>query len=231
MDKQTFSTTLSKKIEIADNVLELRFEKPEGFDYEAGQFIQFHIPGAEKSTLRSYSLASVPSDSHLDFCVKILEGGIASTYFKNMKEGDQLDFRGPNGRFILSNETSAHLFVATGAGLAPIMGMIKEELENNMSKKPVDLLFGVRSEKDVFWTERLDELKKAHDNFSYTLCLSMPEDISSCNALEGRVTGHLPESFENVHTYLCGSSEMVMEVRKAAIERGADAKAIHFEIF
>ncbi len=231
MEIQTFITTLSEKKEIADNVLELRFEKPEGFEYQAGQFVQFFIPGEEKSTPRSYSISSTPKDDYLEFCVKILEGGLASSHFSSMNVGDTLEMRGPRGRFILNPEASSHMFLATGAGLAPIMGMLLEELKNNGSQKPVSLLFGVRSEKDVFWTERLDELKKVHENFSYTLCLSKPEDIESCNAVEGRVTGHLPESFDGVHVYLCGSGEMVMEVRKAAIERGADAKAIHFEIF
>ena len=231
MEQQTFIATLSKKKEIADHMFELTFTKPEGFEYEAGQFVQFYIPQEEKPALRSYSIASAPTDDYLELCIKIIDGGVGSTHLANMNVGDTLELRGPKGRFILNPEATSHMFIATGAGLAPIMGMIREELEESKSSKPVHLFFGVRSEKDVFWTERLDELKKAHKHFSYTLCLSQPEDIANCNAMEGRVTAHLPKSFENTHLYLCGSAAMVMEVRKLAIERGADAKGIHFEIF
>ena len=231
MSNEPIMTTLSEKKEIAKHVLQLTFKKPEGFEYEAGQFVQFLIPGEDKSTPRSYSISSTPTDDYLEFCVKILEGGLASTYFSDMAVGDELAMRGPKGRFVLNPDATSHLFIATGAGLAPIMGMIKQELTLNNSSKPVQLLFGVRSEKDIFWTDRLDELANAHENFSYSLCLSKPEDIDSCDALEGRVTAHLPESMEGHHLYLCGSGDMVMEVRKTAIERGADAKAIHFEIF
>lgn len=226
---QQHTTRLVEKKEIADHVLELHFEKPEGITFVAGQFLQFLIPEGEKLTPRSYSIASTPSDSTLIFCVKIVENGLASTYFSNMNVGDSVDVKGPLGRFICNEEATTHSFIATGAGLAPIIGMIRDELENKQFKNPIELLFGVRAEKDVFWKEELDNLSSTHDNFTYTLCLSRPEDDSHSHT--GRVTAHLNNIDPSKHYYLCGSGEMVMEVRKMLTEAGTDPKQIHFEIF
>jgi ferredoxin-NADP reductase len=231
MEQQTFFATLSKKKEIADHVIELKFSKPEGFEYKAGQFVQFYIPQEEKSVLRSYSISSIPADNYLEFCIKIVEGGVGSTYLAQMNIEDKIELSGSKGHFVLNSNAISHMFVATGAGLAPIMGMIREELESNASKKQLHLLFGVRSEKNIFWNDKLDELTKKYENFSYDICLSRAEDIASCKAVEGRVTANLPKSLSETDFYLCGSAEMVMEVRSLAIERGANAKDIHFEIF
>lgn len=231
MKIDTFITTLSKKREIAENVLELQFKKPKGFKHDAGQFIQFLIPHENKLTSRSYSISSTTTDTHLEFCIKNIPNGIGSTKFTNMSVGDSLEFRGPHGKFILNQKAISHTFIATGVGLAPIMSILREELENKKSNKSLELLFGVRSEEDMFWIDRIVQLKKTYKNFFYTLCLSNPKGILPKNTVNGRVTRHLPKSFRQSHLYICGSSEMVIEVRKKAIELGADIKKIYFEIF
>lgn len=226
---QQFNTKLSQKKEIADHVLELHFEKPAGFDFAAGQFLQFLIPDGDKKTPRSYSIASTPTDADLIFCVKVLEDGLASTHFLNMNIGDEVEAKGPLGRFVCNDEATTHVFVATGAGLAPIMGMIRDELENKNFANPIELFFGVRAEKDVFWKSELDDLAQKYANFSYKLCLSQPD--GETDAQVGRVTAHLTNIDPLKHYYLCGSSQMVMEVRKMLTGGGVDGKQIHFEIF
>ena len=52
--------------------------------------------------------------------------------------------------------------------------------------------------------------------------------------MSGRITAHLPEKVlnkKNNHFYLCGSPEMVKDVRKLLIENGMEVKNIKFEIF
>jgi len=40
--------------------------------------------------------------------------------------------------------------VATGVGISPMVGIIQDELINKKTTQPIHLLFGVRSEKDIF---------------------------------------------------------------------------------
>ena len=223
------SVKLLKKTEIADHVFELRFEKPEGFEFQAGQFVQFLFPDGGKMTPRSYSISSTPADDFLEFCVRFLENGLASSHFAAMNEGDEIEMKGPQGRFLCNPDATHHVYVATGAGMAPIMGMIRDELEHNKSGAPIDLLFGVRAQKDIFWTDRLEMLSNQHENFNYRITLSQPEE--GWDGLEGRVTAHLDPFGTECHVYLCGSGAMVMDVRKAMIAKGCSPKQMHFEIF
>jgi ferredoxin-NADP reductase len=231
MEETRFVATLSEKKEIAKNILELRFTKPEGFSYQAGQFVQFYIPQAEKPVLRSYSISSIPTDPYLEFCIKILDGGIASEHVSQMSVGDTLEFRGPKGRFIVEENEHDHYFVATGVGLAPIMGMLRQLAISKESSQPARLLFGVRSEEDLFWVERLDALKETFPLFEYAVTLSQPKPTGGWQGLKGRVTDHLLHHHMKHRFYLCGSADMVKDVRSLLIEHGTEARAIHFEIF
>lgn len=227
MELQT--TTLLEKKPIADQVIELRFVKPKNFIFTAGQFIQVEVPQPNKSIFRSYSISSTSADKYLELCVKLYEDGLGSNLFQQLKNGDTITFKGPVGRFTHTHQTENSLFVATGVGLAPIFGMIRDELENKKNQNKLHLIFGVRHEKDIFWKNRLDELQKNYSNFTYSLTLSQPED--SWTGLRGRVTEHLPKNTSNMHAFLCGNADMVKTVREMLITQGTEVNKIHFEIF
>ena len=225
----TFTVKLVEKIALNQDVLELRFGKPDGFEYEAGQFVQFLIPDGDKKTPRSYSISSLPKENYIEFCVKILADGLASTYFKKMNLGDEIEMKGPLGRFTSKESKANTCLVATGVGLAPIYGIIENELKMKKNPSRIHLHFGVRSEKDIFWLERLETLERDFDNFSYTLTLSRPTD--TWDSHRGRVTDYAKDEEVDQDFFLCGSADMVKDVRQILIDKKADPARIHFEIF
>ena len=226
------SNIIEKTMHTKDMVV-IPCSKPEGFTYKAGQFVQWDVPDKESKNgivKRSYSLASSPHHENLSFCIKIKEDGKAGKYVTRMDKGDTLVFEGPQGRFCCNEETDESLFfIATGAGIAPIIGMIEDQLENKKTDKRIHLLFGLRFENDIFWQEKIDHLLSTYNNFSYQITLSRPE--GTWDGLKGRVTEHLHEHDGNHSFYLCGSLPMVKDVREILKEKGVDMKSIHFEIF
>lgn len=222
--------TITQITPIATEVLEVKFTRPVGFEYMAGQFIQLIIPSETGEILRSYSISSAPHETELELCVKLLPGGVGSNFFRALKLGDQINFYGSVGRFTVQPELNSPLvFVATGSGLAPVMSMISDVLEARGCLAPVSLLFGVRTQVDIFWQERLQTLAAQFPNFSYTITLSQPE--SGWTGVVGRVTAQLSTLPQAAHYFLCGSGEMVSEVRHHLITAGEPATSIHFEIF
>lgn len=227
MAQSRYTVKISEKKEIAPDVIELRCEKPPGFDFDAGEFVRFVVHDEKKEVLRAYSICSAPNDDYLEFLIKLIDGGVASRMIRNISKGDTLSFEGPMGRFKCKDGASAHHFIATGVGIAPIMSMIKDQLGNNEAD-PLHLLFGLRNERDIFWRERLDALQSKHPRFSYEITLSQPSD--DWEGISGRVTEHLMIE-SDAHYYLCGSGSMVKDVRNILLDKKVDAGHIHFEIF
>ena len=225
-----FTLHLVKKISLTADILELHFAKPADFQFAAGQFVQFLIPDDPNPALRAYSISSAPQANDLEFCVKLLPDGKASTYFFRMKEGETVRMRGPKGRFTNNHPTPIYC-IATGAGIAPVMSIIQEELLYTKTEREVRLLFGVRSEEDVFWQDRLEALAKQSTFFSYDMTLSQPKPTGSWAGLRGRVTEHILHHLSDHHFFLCGNAAMVKDVRQVLLENGVDKKFIHFEIF
>jgi len=225
----TFSVTVKAKKYLTENMLEIQCTRPDGFDYAAGQFVQCMIPGRERETVRSYSLSTTPADDYIEFCVKYIEGGIGSEFFKGLSVGDSFDVRGPLGRFTVNENIQGHVFIATGAGLAPIYGMIRDELEQKERTHPLYLIFGLRHEEHIFWLDRLDALAAQYDHFEYQLTLSRPGD--TWEGMRGRVTDHLADHNVQHNFYVCGAPAMVKDVRHILIQKNVPSKNIRFEVF
>ena len=95
---KNYKITLLGKKKIAKDTLELKFTKPVDFTFTAGQFVQFRIRQGDKTALRSYSLSSIPDDDHLEFCVKLLPGGVAGQCFEQIQIYEEMEIQGPSGR-------------------------------------------------------------------------------------------------------------------------------------
>ncbi len=225
---KNYKIALLDKKKIAKDTLEFKFTKPVDFTFTAGQFVQFRIKQGDKIALRSYSLASIPNDDHLEFCIKLLPGGVAGQYFEEAKIHEEMEIQGPVGHFTCS-ATTPLLLIATGVGLCPLLSIIRDQLENKKTDQPIHLIFGVRYEENIFCEERLATLAKQFSKFTYQLTLSRPGPAWS--GLSGRVVAHLPESVGGSHVYICGNGDMVKEARQLLIDRGVQSQQIHFEIF
>lgn len=229
MPGQTFySVTLLAKAVLAKDIFELRFTKPVGFDFVAGQFVQFRVPDGEKFVLRSYSISSISTDPYLEFCIKVLPDGKASAWFAHMAVGSTAELGVPRGMFVVDQATEApSYYIATGTGMAPVMSMVTTAAAADRLAT-AEVLFGVRSEEDLFWVDRLRSLETDGNPLRVHITLSRPSE--SWDGLRGRVTDHVKIDSTG-HYYICGNIEMVKDIRAKLLAGGVPTKHIHFEIF
>ena len=211
---------------------------------------------------RAFSVASAPFEDDLLFVAKILPGGRASRWIiESLTEGSEVAFQGPFGNFVIDRGSEKdYLFIGTGTGVAPFRGMLLSalvpeagdslSLTRRATRHPlpqtpraarsageggtrrVDLIFGVKSEADVFWSDWLESISKKHPNVFIHTVLSQPSD--SWTGHRGRVQTLAPlivrNDFTRTSLYACGSPAMCKDVKAMALgEWGIDKKDVHVE--
>jgi ferredoxin-NADP reductase len=233
MEKKLYLSKVLDNINLTKDTIHLFLEKPKDFEFTAGQFVQLEAPDKEdknEKIFRPYSLASIPEDKHLEFFIRVVPDGTVSVFLSKAQKGDEINIQEANGAFVSEDIDCSMYFIATGVGIAPIIGMIRDQLENKDNKNPIKLLFGLRFEEDMFLIEKLDEMTKKYPNFEYKLTLSKPSE--KWKGLKGRVTEHISENLEkNCHFYICGNLNMVEDAKKILEEKGFEKEQIHFEMF
>lgn len=219
---------------IAKDVHEIRFRKPEGFTFLAGQYVMFDAPLiADESDVqvRAYSIASTPAEDDLLFVIKRVENGRMSAWIKDaLKPGGMMRMQGPLGVFGTKPTEKDMLFVCTSTGNAPFRSIIKHKLENGETKR-MDLIFGVRTREDLFWTEEFAEMARKYDNFFFHPAVTQPD--ADWKGHTGRVQTLFRSVCCNLHertVYACGNPAMTTEVKELCLGHlNMEKKDVHIE--
>ncbi len=222
----TFEGKVVKKKKLTDSVILLSMEIPEDFTFKAGQFVSLVIEKDGERKLKSYSILNKPSQKGLlDLCIKIIDGGFASEVFRETKEGDVFEIKGPFGHFVFDENDSCkeRWFLGAGTGVAPLHCMITEFVEKCDEK--FVLLFGVRRKEDLFLHDVFLELAAKYDNFEYKPVLSREE----WDGLRGHVQDNLPEDLHDKTFYVCGLKELVVETKELLAAKGVSTEAVKSE--
>lgn len=235
MATPTFTITCLSNELIAKDIYEVRFAKPEGFTFKPGQFILFDIPhpdNAEDIQARAFSIASTPNEKELLFVIKLTPGGRASRWVSHkLKVGGTIVMKGPFGFFtIKDDDTKDVLFICTSTGNAPFRSQILALLEKADGRR-IDMIYGVRSEEDLFWQQELTELSQKHPNFTVHFTLTQPSDAWTGH--RGRVQTLVPLLAKDValrSVFVCGSPNMTKEVKQLCLEQwGVQKQNLHVE--
>ena len=208
----------------------LKLVDPPKLDLKAGQFIIMNVPQDGKVVKRAYSVASPPHESTTaELCIQHVEGGIASTYFWKLNEGDVVSITGPHGNFLLKEPLDYEpVFMATGTGVAPLRAMIKHLLHLNFTRD-IWLLFGCRYEHALLYESEFRSLMSLRHNFHYIPTVSRPKEWQG-------ESGHIQQTFQkyvpdvsNKEIYLCGWLEVVKAVCKDLEASGVPREKLHYE--
>jgi len=233
MPLEPITTKLEKIFILSDSVRTFRLRFPEGkwVNFKAGQFCMVQVPKeGEKPLKKAYSICSSPFETgYVDLCIKLVEGGYATNWFWSLKEGDDVTITLPYGGFVLKEPVENDLIlIATGTGLAPLRSMLRVLLRDGF-QKPITLIFGVRYEKEVLYSDEFRELEKQHANFKFIPTISRPKEWKG-------ETGYVQEKLKKYFSdpagrqiYVCGLVPMIEAVQKTADEIGFDKRQVHFE--
>ncbi|MBK9321736.1 MAG: FAD-dependent oxidoreductase [Bdellovibrionaceae bacterium] len=235
--RSLYSMKVEKIIDYTHNIRELilRTEMPAEFSFKAGQFVMLHVPvSGSKPALRAYSIASSEKiKDSIRLIFKFVESGVASTYVWSLKGGEVLNFTGPFGKvFFQEPPTEQVVFLNTGSGVSQHLCYLlskKDQYPNVMFR----MLFGVRTERDIFLKEELDIIQNEFKNFKYEFVLSLPSE--SWSGKKGYVQ-HFIKDFDYLKIpttfYLCGNGGMIKEVKHQLLELdGLDKSRLWTESF
>jgi len=247
---QSFTARVSEHQLIAGSFQYLHLEllKPDRIEFQAGQYLILTIDSA-KGIRRDYSIGSQPEINHaIELLVDVKPQGPGSTYLKNLKIGDQVEFVAPFGNFVVDenclkrsdlaaarsdlNKSHQLLFAATGSGISPIRSMILDLFLTKKYQGSIRLWWGMRRQEDCFWIEDFDNLEKEYPNFKWDLVLSNPP--SDWPLHSGHVTKHVLEYAQTQNSacyYLCGNKFMIEEISTKLAEFGINREHIHTEKF
>jgi len=220
--------------------LVLKLIEPAEITFFPGQYMDIKVPGTDVT--RSFSMANTSSKAEspgeagrLEFIIKVYPDGLFSSFLdQKLKVGDRLDLTGPFGVFTLRDAPDRDLiFVGGGAGLAPILALLRSMAERGIERKAV-FYYGARTAKDLCFVAEIEALTDKIPGFRFVPALSEPAAGQDWDGEVGFITDVLKRyevDLRRAHAYLCGPPPMVEAAMPLLASLGAPEKHIYYDKF
>jgi ferredoxin-NADP reductase len=203
--------------------------------HRAGQHLDVRLTAEDGYRAeRSYSIASPPGEP-VAITVEVLEDGEVSPYLgQELREGDQLELRGPIGGYFVWDPPQGGplLLVGGGSGIVPLMAMLRlraREAEGIDAR----LLYSSRSLEDVIYRDELDRLAAMGVDVVHTLTRAQPP---GWNGYARRVDQQLLEEVafpaeQSALAFVCGPTSFVETVADGLVALGYPPERVKTERF
>ncbi|TCK21116.1 FAD-binding oxidoreductase [Pseudonocardia endophytica] len=214
--------------------LVVKMVDPVEIKFFPGQYMDFTVPGTDES--RSFSMANTPNrEGLLEFVIRIYPDGLFSQFLaERLSVGDRLEVEAPFGTCTLrENRTSDLIFVGGGAGLSPILSLLRSLAERGVERKST-FYYGARTADDLCFEKEITELgERLPSDFSYVPALSEPGDATwtGRTGLITEVVRAEETDLKGADAYVCGPPPMVDAAIATLTQLGVKEDNIFFDKF
>jgi ferredoxin-NADP reductase len=235
----TFRAKLVRQQEVAERTLAFQFEKPSGWTFKAGQFIDMTLvsPGETdaEGNKRGFSIASAPEEANIMVATRLRD-----TAFKRVLQtvpvGTAVTIEGPFGNLVLhNNATRAAVILAGGIGITPFRSILIDAARRRLPHHIV-VFYSNRRPEDAAFLDELVSLQSA--NRAYKLVPSMTDMTHSRQSWDGEtglidsalLSRHLKGAVSPIY-YIAGPPAMVKGLHEMLTGIGVDDDDIRSEEF
>ena len=225
---------LVNKKNIADGTMEFHFEKPPGFDYKPGQFVDLILINPletdQAGNVRTFTLASAPNEKDLVIASRMRDTAFKRA-LKKQSRGSEVKIDGPMGSFTLHNNTSrSAVFLAGGIGITPFFSIIKSTTEEKTAHK-IYLFYSNRTQNSSPYLRELSELASGNPNFTFIPTVTDEKWKGETGYIDKQmVEKYLPDLNKPIY-YIAGPPTMVTSLKKMLTQAGINDDDVRLEEF
>jgi NAD(P)H-flavin reductase/hemoglobin-like flavoprotein len=194
------------------------------YPFLAGQYAEVETPWWPR-VWRSYSFASVPrSDGLLAFHVKAVPAGwVSNALVHRARPGDVVRLGPPTGSMTVDHTTDRGIVcVAGGVGIAPVKAIV-EDIAEHGGQRPVEVVYGARTEQDLYELGNLRRLQQRHA----WLEIRPVTDRNGVHQLPHAVRAYGP--WDDYDGYVAGPPGLIRSALSALADNGVPAQRIRHD--
>lgn len=225
----TYDVKLVRKTEIAEGTTQFTIEKPEGFEYRAGQFGDLVLPpssGLGENNKHGFSFVSAPYEDHLAMATRMRDSSNFKNAIREVPDGSMIQMLALWGDFTLQKSTAAPaVFIIGGIGITPVRSIIAQATHDKTDHK-ITLIYANRTPAQAAYIKDLEQFAAANANFTFVPVYTSTEGHVDADKIKQQVP-----DIEAPRYYLSGPEGMVKAMRTLLIDIGADEDMIKTEEF
>lgn len=227
----SYTTTYLGHDGCAPDVQTFRFERPQGYEFRAGQYCYLTLATRDGEQSKFFTHADAPGDDAMEITTR-LSGSAFKDALLALEPGAQVTFEGPLGDLAVPEGATSIGFLTGGVGITPAHSIIRDAKLRQLPLR-IALFYGNREPQCIPYAEEFRGYAALDPTFTYVEVVERPDD--SWTGPTGYVTPEVvrasldPLAIDS--WVVCGPPAMVgaMERLVAALE--IPAERVQYEQF
>ncbi|UGV40882.1 xylene monooxygenase [Methanococcoides orientis] len=225
-----FEALITEIIQQTHDVKSFRLERPEGFDYKAGQYFFVSIPVNGQIQRKPFTISSSPTEKGFLEFTKKLTGHEFSDELDAMNVGDVVVINGPYGRFTFEGEFEKIALISGGIGITPMISICRY-CNDTRSDTDIIILSSNKKAEDIAFRDELEEMNNKNANLKVVHTLTRAED--DWPGCKGRICDtiimdYIPDFMDRV-LYVCGPPAMMKATEELLLNMNVPKEQIKKE--
>ena len=234
-----FMSKLTKRQEVAEGTVAYYFEKPSGWTFRAGQFIDMDLisppeTDAEGNT-RGFSIASAPFEDVIMIATRMRDTAFKRV-LKTLPLGAAVKIEGPFGDLRLHNNASRPAVVLSGGiGITPFRSIL---LQAGKEKRPHRIFFfyANRRPEDAPFLDDMHALERQNSHFRFIPIMTQMEQSrlpwdGERGVIDKKLLAKYLTGVTSAIYYITGPLGMVKALRTVLQDAGVDDDDVRTEEF
>lgn len=224
-----YDVRLLHKREVATQMMEFTLEKPQGFEYRAGQFGDMVLPAStgltDANNKHGFSFVSAPFEDTLRMAT-LMRPSAFKQAAAQVPDGTVVGLLALWGSFTLhQNAAVPAVFVTSGIGITPVRGIIAQATHEKAPHQ-ITLVYANADAAHAAYHDELQQLAARNPNFHY---------VPVFTGAQGRlgpatIREHVARAADALF-YLSGPKATIAQMRELALQAGADEDNLRTEEF
>lgn len=230
------TVTLQGRELVANGTMMFHFDKPDGFEYRAGQFGELTLLDPPETDAegdsRAFSLASAPFEPGLAMATRLRDTAFKRV-LRELPVGRQVRLGAPYGSFTLHRSvTTPAVFLIGGIGVTPVRSMVLQATHDRSDQSLLLVHAGTSPDDAPFLADfRAAEASNLHFRYVPTVERPSPGWTGETGRIdEAMLRRHVPDLDAPLY-YLSGPAGMVTAMRSLLAGAGVDEERIRTEEF
>lgn len=234
-----YTVRITDRREVAESTMAFYFEKPEGFQFRAGQYLNLSLIDPpetdDEGNMRVFSIARAPLEENLMVATRMRDTAFKRV-LKTIPPGTGVKIAGPFGSFTLHDDASCPaVFLAGGIGITPFLSILRQAYRAKLPHR-LYLFYSNRRPEDTAFLQQLQQMERENTNYKF---IGVMTQVEKSKVRWTGETGHIDKGMLARHIndlsapiyYVAGPPPMVVALREMLDGVGVSGDHIRTEEF
>lgn len=227
---ETITVQVVESCRCGDEILMVRFERPNGYSFRAGQWFRLTLDTELGVESRTFSHASTPADDWIELTTRLSDSAFKRT-LQRLSPGDSAGLGPSGGRLTLAEDADFVAFLAGGVGIAPLRSMLRDAAQRGRQFRDAVLFYGNRDDTCEPYLSEFEAMAEQGVRVVRVLERAPTGWEGETGFITGDIVSRYAQPLDGRQFFIAGPPPMVSAMDSLLDELGVDADLRHEETF